>query len=111
MEKLIRIKRLIKQLNEYRDSYYNEARPVVSDATYDKLFDELSELEKDTGIVYANSPTQTVGYVVKSELEKVKHSHPMLSLDKTKSANDLVKFAKDKDCILSLKMEDRKSVV
>ncbi len=79
MEKLIRIKRLIKQLNEYRDSYYNEARPVVSDAAYDKLFDELSELEKETGVVYANSPTQTVGYVVKSELEKVKHSHPMFA--------------------------------
>lgn len=105
MEKLIRIKRLIKQLNEYRDSYYNEARPVVSDAAYDKLFDELSELEKETGVVYANSPTQTVGYVVKSELEKVKHSHPMLSLDKTKSVNDLVKFSRDKDCILSLKMD------
>lgn len=105
MEKLIRIKRLIKQLNEYRDSYYNEARPVVSDAAYDRLFDELSELEKDTGIVYANSPTQTVGYVVKSELEKVKHSHPMLSLDKTKSVDDLVKFAGVKDCILSLKMD------
>lgn len=105
MEKLIRIKRLIKQLNEYRDSYYNEARPVVSDAAYDRLFDELSELENETGIVYTNSPTQTVGYVVKSELEKVKHSHPMLSLDKTKSVNDLVKFSRDKDCILSLKMD------
>lgn len=105
MEKLIRIKRLIKQLNEYRDSYYNEARPIVSDTEYDRLFDELSELENETGIVYANSPTQTVGYVVKSELEKVKHSHPMLSLDKTKSVDDLVKFAGDKDCILSLKMD------
>lgn len=105
MDKIKRIQELVKQLNEYRDSYYNEARPVVSDATYDKLFDELSELEKDTGIVYANSPTQTVGYVVKSELEKVKHSHPMLSLDKTKSVDDLVKFAGEKDCILSLKMD------
>lgn len=105
MEKVKRIKDLVKQLNEYRDSYYNEARPVVSDAAYDKLFDELSELEKETGVVYANSPTQTVGYVVKSELEKVKHSHPMLSLDKTKSVDDLVKFAGEKDCILSLKMD------
>lgn len=105
MEKVKRIKDLVKQLNEYRDSYYNEARPVVSDAAYDKLFDELSELEKETGVVYANSPTQTVGYVVKSELEKVKHSHPMLSLDKTKSVDDLVKFAREKDCILSLKMD------
>lgn len=105
MEKVKRIKELVKQLNEYRDAYYNEARPVVSDAEYDKLFDELSELEKETGVVYANSPTQTVGYVVKSELEKVKHSHPMLSLDKTKSVDDLVKFAREKDCILSLKMD------
>lgn len=105
MEKVKRIKDLVKQLNEYRDSYYNEARPVVSDAAYDKLFDELSELEKETGVVYANSPTQTVGYVVKSELEKVKHFHPMLSLDKTKSVDDLVKFAGEKDCILSLKMD------
>lgn len=105
MEKVKRIKDLVKQLNEYRDSYYNEARPVVSDAAYDKLFDELSELEKETGVVYANSPTQTVGYMVKSELEKVKHSHPMLSLDKTKSVDDLVKFAGEKDCILSLKMD------
>ena len=105
MDKIKRIQELVKQLNEYRDSYYNEARPVVSDAAYDRLFDELSELEKDTGIVYANSPTQTVGYVVKSELEKVKHSHPMLSLDKTKSVDDLVKFAREKDCILSLKMD------
>lgn len=105
MEKVIRIKHLVRQLNEYRDAYYNEARPVVSDEEYDKLFDELSELENDTGIVYTNSPTQTVGYEVKSELEKVKHSHPMLSLDKTKSVNDLVKFSRDKDCILSLKMD------
>lgn len=105
MDKVKRIKELVKQLNEYRDAYYNEARSDVSDAAYDKLFDELSELEKETGVVYANSPTQTVGYVVKSELEKVKHSHPMLSLDKTKSVDDLVKFAREKDCILSLKMD------
>lgn len=105
MEKVKRIKELVKQLNEYRDAYYNEARPVVSDAEYDKLFDELLELEKETGVVYTNSPTQTVGYEVKSELEKVKHSHPMLSLDKTKSVDDLVKFAGEKDCILSLKMD------
>lgn len=105
MEKVKRIQELVKQLNEYRDAYYNEARPIVSDTEYDKLFDELSELENETGIVYTNSPTQSVGYEVKSELEKVKHSHPMLSLDKTKSVNDLVKFAGDKDCILSLKMD------
>lgn len=105
MDKVKRIKELVKQLNEYRDAYYNEARSDVSDEEYDRLFDELSELENETGVVYANSPTQSVGYEVKSELEKVKHSHPMLSLDKTKSVDDLVKFAGDKDCILSLKMD------
>lgn len=105
MYKVKRIQELVKQLNEYRDVYYNEARSDVSDAEYDRLFDELSELENETGVVYTNSPTQSVGYEVKSELEKVKHSHPMLSLDKTKSVDDLVKFARDKDCILSLKMD------
>jgi DNA ligase (NAD+) len=105
MDKVKRIKELVEQLNEYRDAYYNEARSDVSDAEYDRLFDELSELENETGVVYTNSPTQSVGYEVKSELEKVKHSHPMLSLDKTKSVDDLVKFAGDKDCILSLKMD------
>lgn len=105
MYKVKRIQELVKQLNEYRDVYYNEARSDVSDAEYDRLFDELSELENETGVVYTNSPTQTVGYEVKSELEKVEHSHPMLSLDKTKSVDDLVKFAGDKDCILSLKMD------
>lgn len=105
MDKVKRIKELVKQLNEYRDAYYNEARSDVSDEEYDRLFDELSELENETGVVYANSPTQSVGYEVKSELEKVKHSHPMLSLDKTKFVDDLVKFAGDKDCILSLKMD------
>lgn len=105
MDKVKRIKELVEQLNEYRDAYYNEARSDVSDAEYDRLFDELSELENETGVVYTNSPTQSVGYEVKSELEKVKHSHPMLSLDKTKSVDDLVKFTRDKDCILSLKMD------
>lgn len=105
MDKVKRIKELVEQLNEYRDAYYNEAKSDVSDAEYDRLFDELSELENETGVVYTNSPTQSVGYEVKSELEKVKHSHPMLSLDKTKSVDDLVKFARDKDCILSLKMD------
>lgn len=105
MDKIKRIQKLVKELNEYRNAYYNEARSDVSDAAYDKLFDELSELENETGVVYTNSPTQSVGYEVKSELEKVEHSHPMLSLDKTKSVDDLVKFAGDKDCILSLKMD------
>ena len=105
MNKTERIKELTKMLNEYRNAYYNESESIISDYEYDKLYDELEKLENETGLSYANSPTKTVGYEVKSELEKVKHSHPMLSLDKTKSVDDLRKFASNKDCILSLKMD------
>lgn len=105
MDKIERIKELTNQLNQYRNSYYNNSVSETSDHEYDNLFDELKKLEEETGIVISNSPTQTVGYEVKSKLEKVKHSHPMLSLDKTKSVDDLVKFSNGKDCILSLKMD------
>ena len=80
MDKIERIKELVKELNRHRDAYYNESRPTISDAEYDRLFDELQKLEEETGIIMTNSPTQTVGYEVKSKLKKVKHSHPMLSL-------------------------------
>ena len=104
-KKVQRIKELTKQLNQYRDSYYNKSISEISDQEYDNLFDELKKLEEETNIVMANSPTHTVGYEVKSKLEKVKHSHPMLSLDKTKSIDDLIKFSNGIDCILSLKMD------
>lgn len=105
MDKTKRIKQLTKLLNEYRDAYYNRGESIISDYDYDNLFDELQKLEEETGIILSNSPTQTVGYEVKSKLKKVKHSHPMLSLGKTKSVNDLIKFSNGKDCIISLKMD------
>lgn len=105
MDKIKRLKELTEQLNQYRDSYYNSSESLISDKQYDDLFDELQKLEDKTGIVMSNSPTHTVGYEVKSKLEKVKHSHPMLSLDKTKSTDDLVKFSDGIDCILSLKLD------
>lgn len=105
MDKTKRIKQLTKLLNEYRDAYYNRGESIISDYDYDNLFDELQKLEEETGIILSNSPTQTVGYEVKSQLEKVKHSHPMLSLGKTKSVNDLIKFYNGKNCIISLKMD------
>ena len=105
LNKTERIKELTKMLNEYRNAYYNESESIISDYEYDKLYDELEKLESETGLSFANSPIKTVGFQVKSELEKVKHTHPMLSLDKTKSVDDLRKFAGDKDCILSLKMD------
>lgn len=105
MNKIKRIKQLTKLLNEYRDTYYNRGESIISDYDYDNLFNELQKLEEETGIILSNSPTQTVGYEVKSQLEKIKHSHPMLSLGKTKSVNDLIKFSNGKDCIISLKMD------
>ena len=100
-----RIQYLVKQLNIYRNAYYNESKSLVSDYEYDELYDELESLENETGIIYSNSPTQSVGYEVVSKLQKVKHSHPMLSLGKTKLTSDLVAFSSGKDCVLSLKMD------
>lgn len=105
MDKVKRLKELTNQLNQYRDSYYNNSFSEVSDQEYDNLFDELKNLEEETNIIMANSPTHTVGYEVKTKLEKVKHSHPMLSLDKTKSVDDLKKFVGNKDCLLMCKMD------
>ena len=105
MDKIKRIKELVSQLNTYRNAYYNDSESQISDYEYDWLFDELKQLEDETGVIMSNSPTQTVGYEVKSKLEKVKHSHPMLSLDKTKDVNDLREFAGSNDCVLSLKMD------
>ena len=93
------------QLNTYRNAYYNNSESQISDYEYDNLFDELKQLEDETGVIMSNSPTQTVGYEVKSKLEKVKHSHPMLSLDKTKDVNDLIAFSSGRDCIVSLKLD------
>ena len=105
MDKICRLKELTEQLNRYRNSYYNNSESLISDKQYDDLFDELQVLEEETGIVMSNSPTKTVGYEVKSKLEKVKHSHTMLSLDKTKSTDDLIKFSDGRDCIISLKLD------
>lgn len=103
--KIEEMRRLLITLNNARDFYYNKNEPNMSDYDYDNMFDRLQKLEEETGIIMSNSPTQTVGYEVKSELEKVKHSHSMLSLDKTKSENDLIAFTGDKECVLSLKMD------
>lgn len=105
LKKVERIKELVTQLNTYRNAYYNNSESQISDYEYDNLFDELKQLEDETGVIMSNSPTQTVGYEVKSKLEKVKHSHPMLSLDKTKSVEDLINFSDGRDCIVSLKLD------
>lgn len=105
MNKINRIKELVELLNHYRNEYYNNQNSEISDFEYDQLFDELSNLESETEFVMAASPTQTVGYEVKSELTKVKHNHPMLSLDKTKDVNDVVKFLDGRSGVVMAKMD------
>lgn len=100
-----RIKELIDILRKASIAYYRDNKPVISDKQYDDLYDELESLEKETGVIYSNSPTQNVGSEVISELDKVEHTHPMLSLAKTKSVDELIKVFDNKNSILSLKMD------
>lgn len=100
-----RIHELVDCLNRYRNEYYNENNPSVDDPVYDRLYDELERLEKATGIILSNSPTQTVGYKAVSNLEKVKHPIPLLSLGKTKSVKELITFLKQKAALLMLKLD------
>ena len=102
---LQRIRELSDQLNLYRHEYYNLSAPTVSDAAYDRLFDELAALERQTGITMANSPTRTVGYTAVSSLEKTRHPIPLLSLDKTKSVDELMKFSGGRELLLMLKLD------
>lgn len=104
MDKLERIKQLIKDLNNASYAYYNQ-NPIMPDYEWDKMYDELINLEEETGIVLSNSPTHNVGYSVADELKEVEHNHPMLSLDKTKSVDELIEFIGNKDCFLSVKAD------
>ena len=108
--KIDRINKLIEILNQASDSYYNSDKLLMSDKEFDKLFDELKSLEQETGYISTSSPTQKVGYEVKTKLEKVTHSSKMLSLDKTKNISELKKFIGDKEGILSWK-EDGLTIV
>ena len=100
-----RVRLLTDRLNRYRHEYYNLSAPSVSDQEYDRLFDELAALEKQTGIVMGNSPTQTVGYPSVSELEKTIHTIPLLSLDKVKSEEAMMDFIGDKLVLMMLKLD------
>lgn len=104
MDKVDKIKQLIKELNNASYAYYNQV-PIMPDYEWDKMYEELQNLEKETGIVLSNSPTYNVGYKVADELKEVKHNHPMLSLDKTKSVEELIEFAGDNNCFLSVKCD------
>ena len=100
-----RMKELIEILTKASKAYYQEDREIMSDFEYDKLYDELNALEKETGIILSNSPTQKVGHQVLSSLKKIRHESPMLSLDKTKEVNALESFLGNNKGILSYKMD------
>ena len=104
-EKISRMKELAAILTAAAKTYYQESREIMSNYEYDKLYDELVELEKETGVVLSKSPTQNVGYEVLSELPKERHESPMLSLDKTKSTADLQEWLGDQTGILSWKLD------
>ena len=101
----MRIRELTDLLNRARHSYYMLDEEIMSDNQYDELFGELERLEGEWGFVLANSPTRQVGSPVVSKLQKASHSIPLLSLEKTKEINVLIKLAQCGDCILSLKMD------
>lgn len=105
MNKIDRIKELTELLNKASDSYYNTGDTIMEDHEFDTLLEELCSLEQETGFVIVTSPTHKVGYEVKSELKKIKHNHPMLSLAKTKNWNEFIRYFDSKDVIGMVKMD------
>lgn len=105
MNKIDKIKELIGLLNKAADAYYNTGNTIMEDREYDSLLKELYSLEQETGFVMMASPTHKVGYEVKSELQKVTHNHPMLSLAKTKDWNEFIRYFGNKDVIGMEKMD------
>ncbi|MCI5792322.1 MAG: NAD-dependent DNA ligase LigA [Lachnospiraceae bacterium] len=110
-EKLKRIKELTDLLNLASRTYYQEGREIMPNIDYDRYYDELLALEKETGFRLANSPSQNVGYEIISELPKERHEKPMLSLDKTKSVDELISWMNGKQCVLSWKLDGITCVV
>lgn len=104
-ETMERIKYLVDTLNKAAKAYYAEDREIMSNREYDALYDELQSLEQETGIVLTNSPTVNVGFEAVDELPKERHESPMLSLDKTKSREELRDWLQGKAAILSWKLD------
>lgn len=103
--KLARMKELVNTLNEASKAYYAHDVEIMSNVTYDQLYDELEQLEKETGMVMANSPTVSVGYEAVDELPKERHASPMLSLAKTKEREELKEWLNGKEALLSWKLD------
>ena len=106
-----RIKELTEILNHASRVYYQEGREIMPNIDYDRYYDELLKLENETGFRLANSPSQNVGYEIISELPKERHESPMLSLDKTKSPDELIAWLNGKRGVLSWKLDGITCVV
>lgn len=104
-EKLHRMRALVERLREASKAYYAQDKEIMSNFEYDKLYDELVELERETGMVLTGSPTINVGYEAVDELPKEAHESPMLSLDKTKEREELADWLGDKEGLLSWKLD------
>lgn len=107
MKKIDRIKELVEILNKASDAYYHSGDTIMSDAEFDLLLEELKLLESETGIILSNSPSHNVGAEVKTKLTKTTHdsNNPMLSLDKCHSVEELIEFAGNDNCYLSVKCD------
>lgn len=110
MNKIKRIKELVDLLNKASIAYYKYSNPIMSDKKFDSLYDELDSLEKETGIILNNSPTQTINDEILPELKKVTHTRPMLSSNKTKDIAEIKKFVSKSPCVMSWK-EDGLTIV
>lgn len=104
-KKMQQMKELVELLNRAGKAYYQEDREIMSNLEYDRLYDQLENLEKETGTVLANSPTVNVGYEVLEQLPKEEHESPMLSLDKTKDREVLREFMGEHKTLLSWKLD------
>lgn len=105
MNKIDRIKELVELLNKASDAYYNSSNTIMTDEEFDATLEELKKLEIETNLVLSNSPTHNVGAKILSKQDKVIHEIPMLSLDKLHTVEELIGWAGDDDCYLSLKLD------
>lgn len=105
MGKVYRIQALVKQLNVACNAYYVKDNPIMTDKQYDALYDELTSLENEINYILSSSPTQKVQGKVLDSLKKVQHTEPMLSAEKSKDINDVIKFMGNQDCVLSWKLD------
>ena len=104
MEKLDRVRFLVIALNAYTKDY-EQGNPKITDEEWDNMYFELKSLEEETGLILSNSPTQTITYDIVNALSKVEHNHKMLSLEKTKSLDELNSFIGKKEAVIMCKMD------